>query len=144
MFWERTGEDGDPDGIDAQAEVIVSLCRSLMDGGIQFQLGWNDTDRNLCILHEIRDMDELVGIIPRLLRATGRQSGVSGAALLLQTRPEALCAHMVYLAREPQSEVVEMQRYGHVTMLVCGEEAPEGAILFNEMDYPRQLTQIEI
>ena len=144
VFWERTGEDGDPDGIDAQAEVIVSLCRSLMDGGIQFQLGWNDTDRNLCILHEIRDMDELVGIIPRLLRATGRQSGVSGAALLLQTRPEALCAHMVYLAREPQSEVVEMQRYGHVTMLVCGEEAPEGAILFNEMDYPRQLTQIEI
>lgn len=144
VFWERTGESGDPDSIDAQAEVIISLCRSLMDSGIQFNLGWNDTDRNFCILHEIRDMDELVGVIPRLLRATGAKDGVSGAALLLQTRPEALCAHMVYIAESPQSEVMEMQRYGHVTMLVCGEDAPEGAILFNEEDYGHQLTLIEI
>ena len=144
VFWERTGESGEPDMIDAQAEVIISLCRSLMDGGIQFTLGWNDTDRNLCVLHEIRDMDELVGVIPRLLRATGTKNGVSGAALLLQTRSEALCAHMVYIAEMPQNEVMEMQRYGHVTMLVCGEEAPQGAILFNEEDYTQQLTQIEI
>ena len=144
VFWERTGESGDPDIIDAQAEVIVSLCRSLLDSGIQFTIGWNDTDRNYCITHEIRDMDELVGVIPRLLRATGAKDTVSGAALLLQTRPEALCAHMVYIAEEPQSEVMEMQRHGHVTMLVCGEDAPAGAILFNEEDYAQQLTQIEI
>ena len=144
VFWERTGESGDPDVIDAQAEVVISLCRSLMDSGIQFTIGWNDTDRKLCILHEIRDMDELVGIIPRLLRATGAKTGVSGAALLLQTRPEALCAHMVYIAEQPQNEVMDMQRFGHVTMLVCSDEAPEGAVLFNEMDYAQQLTQIEI
>lgn len=144
VFWERTGESGDPDIIDAQAEVLISLCRSLIDSGIQFTIGWNDTDRNYCITHEIRDMDELVGVIPRLLRATGAQDTASGAALLIQTRPEALCAHMVYIAEEPQNEVMEMQRYGHVTMLVCGEEAPEGAIVFNEEDYAQQLTQIEI
>ena len=144
VFWERTGESGDPDVIDAQAEVIISLCRSLMDSGIQFTIGWNDTDRNYCITHEIRDMDELVGVIPRLLRATGAKDTASGAALLIQTRPEALCAHMVYIAEEPQNEVMEMQRYGHVTMLVCGKEAPQGAILFNEEDYAQQLTQIEI
>ena len=144
VFWERTGESGDPDVIDAQAEVIISLCRGLMDSGIQFTIGWNDTDRNYCITHEIRDMDELVGVIPRLLRATGAKDTASGAALLIQTRPEALCAHMVYIAEAPQNGVVEMQRYGHVTMLVCGGEAPQGAILFNEEDYAQQLTQIEI
>lgn len=144
VFWERTGESGDLDRIDAQAEVVISLCRSLMDGGIQFTIGWNDTDRNLCILHEIHDMDELVGIIPRLLRATGSKDGVGGAALLMQTRPEALCAHMVYLAEQPQSEVMDMQRFGHVTALVCGENAMEDAVLFNEEDYIHQLTQIEI
>ena len=77
-------------------------------------------------------------------QATGAKDTASGAALLLQTRPEALCAHMVYIAEEPQNEVMEMQRYGHVTMLVCGEEAPQGAIVFNEEDYAQQLTQIEI
>lgn len=144
VFWERTGESDDPARIDAQAEVVISLCRSLVDMGIQFTVGWNDTDRNLCITHQIREMDEFVGIIPRLLRATGTKEGVSGAGLLLQTRSDALCAHMVYIAETPQSEVMEMQRYGHVTMLLCGETALEGSLCFNESDYVKQLTEIEI
>ena len=144
LFWERTGESNDPARIDAQAEVVISLCRSLVDMGIQFTVGWNDTDRNLCITHQIREMDEFVGIIPRLLRATGTNEGVSGAGLLMQTRSDALCAHMVYIAETPQSEVMEMQRYGHVTMLLCGAAALEGSLFFNESDYIKQLTEIEI
>ena len=144
VFWERTGESGNPARIDAQAEVIISLCRALADNGVPFTLGWNDTDRNLCITHRIRDLDEFVAIIPRLLRATGTKTGMSGAALLMQTRAEALCAHMVYLAETPQSEVADMQRYGHVTVLLCGETGMDGAICFNETDYTVQLTEIEI
>jgi len=144
VFWERTGEGDNPALIDAQAEVVISLCRSLIDNGIQFVMGWNDTDRNLCITHRIRDLDEFVAIIPRLLRATGSRNGVSGAALLMQTKPEALCAHMVYIAEQPQGEVTEMQRYGHVTMLLCGDTALDGAICFNETDYIHQLNEIEI
>ena len=144
VFWERTGESGNPALIDAQAEVVISVCRSLVDSGIQFTVGWNDTDRNLCILHEIREMDEFVGIIPRLLRATGSKEGISGAGLLTQTRADALCAHMVYIAETPQSEVAEMQRCGHVAMLLCGDAAAEGALYFNEHNYVHQLTEFEI
>ena len=144
VFWERTGESDNPARIDAQAEVIVSLCRALADNGVQFTVGWNDTDRNLCITHRIRDLDEFVAIIPRLLRATGAKEGMSGAGLLMQTRTEALCAHIVYLAETPQSEVAEMQRYGHVTMLLCGEQGMDGALCFNERDYIQQLQEIEI
>lgn len=144
VFWERTGESNDAALIDAQAEVVISLCRSLVDSGIQFTVGWNDTDRNLCILHRIREMDEFVGIIPRLLRATGCKEGVSGVGLLMQTRADALCSHMVYIAQTPQSEVADMQRYGRVTMLLCSEENWADAVYFNETDYLHQLTEIEI
>lgn len=144
VFWERTGESSDPARIDAQAEVVISLCRSLMDSGIQFTMGWNDTSRNVCILHELRDMDDLVGIVPRILRATGSKEGAGGASLLVQTRPEALCEHMVYIAQQAQPDVIQMQQYGHVTMLICGDQAPEGAVLFQEYAYAQQLTQIEI
>jgi len=144
VFWERTGESDDPALIDAQAEVVISLCRSLVDSGVQFNIGWNDTDRNLCMLYRIREMDELVGIIPRLLRATGKMQAESGAGLLMQTRMDALCAHMVYIAETPQDEVMDMQRYGHVTMLLCGETAGDGAIYFDEKEYLRQLSEIEI
>lgn len=144
VFWERTGESDDPAVMDAQAEVMVSLCRSLTDSGIQFHVGWNDTDRNLCILHRIQDMDELIAVIPRILRATGAKEGVSGAGLLMQSRVDALCAHMVYLANTPQNEVSDMQRYGHVTMLLCGGAASDDAVCFNEKDYQRQLAEIQI
>lgn len=144
VFWERTGESRDPGVIDAQAEVVISLCRSLIDSGIQFVVGWNDTDRNLCVLHRIREMDEFVGIIPRLLRATGSREGISGAGLLMQTRADALCAHMVYIAQEPQSEVLDMRQYGRVTMLLCGETMLDGAMRFDEKDYIHQLSEIEI
>lgn len=144
VFWERTGGNRNPDRIDAQAEVVVSLCRSLIDCGIQFTVGWNDPERNQCVLHRISNMDEFVGVTPRILRASGAESGISGAGLLLQTRPEALCAHMVYLAEQPGSEVLDLQHYGRVTMLLCGEPTMDGAIYFNEADYLQQLTEIEI
>ena len=115
-----------------------------MDSGIQFTIGWNDTDRNLCILHEIRDMDELVGIIPRLMRATGVKESVSGAGLLLQTGGAPLCAHMVYIAEEPQSEVMELQRFGHVTMLLCGKTSLDSAVMFDPEHYQEQLSQIDL
>lgn len=144
VFWERIGESGDPNLIDAQAETVVSVCRSLLDEGIQFTIGWNDTDRNLCILHEIRDLDELVGVIPRLLRATGAKEGISGAGLLLQTHPEALCGHVVYIAEEPQSEVKGIQHYSYVTALLCGKTNMDGAVLFDAARYREQLNKIEI
>ena len=144
VFWERTGENGDPSMIDAQAEVVISLCRSLMDNGIQFTLAWNDTERNLLVRHFLKDMDELVAVIPRLLCATGAKDGVGGVSLLLQTGMDALCGHMVYIAQEPQSDSMELQRYGYVTMLLCGEKVLDGAIRFDPYDYVQQLGQIEI
>lgn len=144
VFWERTGESDEREVIDAQAEIIVSLCKALLDQSIQFTIGWNDTDRNLCILHEIRDMEELVGIIPRLMRATGRKDGVSGAELLLQTGGHALCGHMVYLAQEPQQGAGELCRYGHVTMLLGGETSLAGARMFDPVNYKEQLSQIDL
>ena len=144
VFWERTGGSGDPERIDAQAEVVVSLCKGLLDQSVQFTVGWNDTDRNLCVLHEIRDMDELIGIVPRLMRATGTKAGISGAELLLQTGAHALCGHMVYLAEEPQQGVAELERYGHVTKLLCGETVLSDALIFDAVNYEMQLAQITI
>lgn len=144
VFWERTGEPADQALIDAQAEVIVSVCRGLIDQGMVFSVGWNDTDRDLCIVHEIPDMDALVGILPRLMRATGKPDGVSGADLLVRTRPDALCSHMLYLAAEPSAETQQMREFGNVTMLVCSENAPADSIIFDAVHYPQQLSQIDL
>lgn len=144
VFWERTGETSDAESLDAQAEVIVSLCKALVDRSIQFTVGWNDTDRNLCILHEIRCLGDLVAIIPRLMRATGVREGVSGAELLLQIGAHALCAHMVYLAENAPEGVSELEQYGSVTKLLCGSAALNDAVAFDAHNYAMQLSQIEL
>ena len=144
VFWERTGQSGNVKRIDAQAETVVSVCRSLADGGIQFTLGWNDTEGNVCVLHEICGMEDLVGVIPSLLRAAGQRDGVGGASLLVQTRPDALCGHMVYIGEEPCADVLQMQRLGHVTALLCGESPLEGSIPFDVGRYREQLGEIDV
>lgn len=143
VFWERTGESGDPAQIDAQAEVVISLCESLLDQSIQFTIGWNDTDRTLCVLQEIHDLDELIGIIPRILRATGTREGVSGAQLLQSTCGD-LPAHLIYIAEEPQNAILEFQAFCQVTMLLCGETQMADEIRFDASNYQTQLMQIEI
>ena len=144
VFWERTGQSGSVRRIDAQAETVVSACRSLSDSGVQFTIGWNDTDSNVCVLHEICGMEDLVGVIPRLLCAAGRKDGVGGASLLVQTRPDALCGHMVYIGEEPCADVLQMQRLGHVTALLCGESPLEGSIPFDVGRYREQLGEIDV
>ena len=143
LFWERWGQSGDPDRTDAQAEVLVSLCRNLMEQSIRFTVGWNDTKTNKCIFKELRDMDELIGFLPRLLCTPGMKGGASGVSLLLNSG-ELLPAHIVYIAQEPGSEVVELCRTSRVTMLLCGETQPEEAIHFDPEHYEEQLSQIEI
>ena len=143
LFWERTEPEETVQSIDAQAEVIVSIARALLEQDVQFRLGWNDTEENRCILHEIRELDDLIAILPRLLSAAGSSECDSGAALLLQTRPDALCGHMVYVAHTPAAEVLDWSSYGHLTVLAVSNGGVD-AIRFDETNYPTQLAVLVI
>lgn len=143
LFWERTEPEENAQSIDAQAEVLVSIARALLEQDVQFRLGWNDTEENRCILHEIRELDDLIAILPRLLSAAGSGECDSGAALLLQTRPDALCCHMVYVAHTPAAEVLDWSSYGHLTVLAVSNGGVD-AIRFDETNYPTQLAVLVI
>jgi hypothetical protein len=75
--------------------------------------------------------------------AGGIKEGVSGASILMGSGAE-LPAHIVYLAEEPQREVLELRRCSHVTMLLCGRTQLDNAICFEPVNYQEQLSQIEI
>lgn len=143
IFWERTAPEETPGTLDAQAEAVVSLGRALLEQDVQFRLGWNDTKENRCILHEIRVLDDLIAVLPRLLSAQGSGECDAGAALLMQTRAEALCSHMVYIAHAPAPEVLEWQSYGRLAVLAASDGCVD-AIQFDETNYPAQLAVLVI
>ena len=143
VFWERTSPGETLPSIDAQAEVIVSIGRACLQQDVQFRLGWNDTKENRCILHEIRELDDLIAILPRLLSAQGSGDCDSGAALLVQTQPDVLCSHMIYVAHTPAPEVLDWNGFGRLTVLAASD-GYDGAVRFDENNYPTQLAALVI
>ena len=143
LFWERRGKES-PEMTDAQVETIVSIAHALLEQSVQFRLGWNDTAENRCIIHEIADLDDLIGVMPRLLSAAEDTRCDSGASLLLQTQPDALCSHMVYLASVPAPEVLDWQHHGYLTVLSGEPTAAEHEINFDSEHYAHQLGVLEL
>ena len=136
VFWERTGQSGDRNRTDAQAEVVATVCRSLLQQELAFTLGWNEEQG--CILQDVADLDTFVGILPRILGACGRPEGVSGVRLLLQTG--RFWSQTVFVGENFTEEGLP----GHVTWLTCGNQAPADAVAFDTENYETQLSQLGI
>ena len=124
VFWERT-QTAAPEQSDAQADVVITACRSLLESGVQFTVCWNDAQEQQCVSQPVRSVDELTGLLPRLLSA-GTAQGESGAALFSRS-----------------SDAAELGRFGRLTILSCGADAPE-AITFDAEHYAEQLSELEI
>ena len=118
---------------DAEAEIVVSLCRNLLAQSVQFTLCWNENGQ--LVRHLVRDLDELIALLPRLLTAKA-DAGISGAQLLLQTVPAGAYSHLIYISGEQPADP-DLQTLGHLTALVCGTD-------FNETNYPDQLSELTI
>ena len=136
VFWERTEENPTADRTDAEAEIVVSVCRNLLSQSVQFTVGWNEGDTGRCVFQQIRDMDDLIGLLPRLFTAKAT-TGVSGASLLLQEVPAGSWSHLIYVSGEQQAETEQLSSIGRLTALICGER-------FNEKDYAAQLSELEL
>mgnify|MGYP000484168290 CR=1 FL=1 len=133
LFWERTEESPTSTRTDAEAEIVVSLCRNLLAQSVQFTLCWNENGQ--LIRHLVRDLDELIALLPRLLTAKA-EPGLSGAQLLLQATPAGAYSHLIYISGELPADP-NLQTLGHLTALVCGAD-------YTETNYPDQLSELTI
>ena len=140
IFWERTGDSGDLRRTDAQAEAVLTICKTLLDQSMQFTVGWNDTNEQRCVLHGIHDLDDLIGLTPRLLMARGQTEGISGAELLLQTLGEQEYSYTVYIG-ETCTAAPLLANMGRFTVLCCGGD---DGIRFDPEQYPAQLAQLDL
>lgn len=143
VFWERTEEAPTAGKTDAQAEVLTSLCHSLLEQSVQFTVCWNEPEKGRCVFHTIRDMDELVGLLPRLFTARAAR-GESGASLLLQTVQPGSFSHLLCVTDRIYPQTEELSALGRLTVLTCGGETPENGVCFDENDYASQLAELMV
>lgn len=147
VFWERTtAEEETAEEADRQAEIVVTACKALVEQSIHFTMIWNDTRNDLCKVFEIKDMDDLIGLVPRLLQARSRAGGVSGAEAFLHTVGEGVYSHILYIADTPTALAGELERLGRLTQL-CPDANKAGdgqAIYYDPARYMDALMEIEI
>jgi len=136
IFWERAGES-DVQSTDAQAEVVITACRALVSQSVQFTVAWNDVEQDVCVLQEVRDMEDLIGLMPRLLAARGKADAPCGAGLLVQSSGEATFSHILYVAGQLLEESAGLGQLGRVTPLICGRD-------FTADNYAQRLMDLEI
>lgn len=143
VFWERTEEAPTVRKTDAQAEALTSICHSLLEQSVQFTVCWNEPENGRCVFHTIRDMDDLVGLLPRLFTARAGQ-GESGASLLLQSVQAGSFSHLICVTDRLYPQTEELSALGRLTVLTCGGETPENGICFDENDYASQLAELVV
>ena len=139
VYWDRANRLSAAGKMDAQAEVTVTLCRTLLDNSISFTIGWNEPAEQRCILHSVAGMDDVVALMPRMLSVQGTEMGLSGAELLLENLAGRNYSRIIYICEEASPAVDTLRQLSHVTLLCC---ADSGGIVFDEENYQDQLAEL--
>lgn len=143
VFWERT-QTATPEETDAQADAVISVCQTLLEDGLSFTVAWNDGESGGCVLQELRSLDDLAALLPRLL-AAGETEGASGAELLLRSCGEAVISHILYITGPVAREALQLGQLGRLTVLSCRPETEaQGALIFDPEHYREQLAELEL
>lgn len=147
VFWERMGVQADAARTDAQAEAVVTLCRSLLSQGAPFTLAWNEAGSARCVSFALRELDDLIGVLPRLLSAAKVASGAPGYTLLAQAEELEAASHLVYITENTIPDAAAqtaLRRFGRVSILTCGDTAPDTGVVFDAEHYAQQLQTLTI
>ena len=92
-------------------------------------------------------MDDLIGLMPRLLSAAPYAEGLSSAEAFCRTAEEP-AAHIVYIAESVPPEAEPLKDLGRVTALLSEAEAlaPEGFAVYalSAADEASRLMELEI
>ena len=148
LFWERRVPNISRVRQDAQAEALISLCRALLAMDVQFTIAWNER-AGRCVMQPVRELDDLVALLPRLFSAAAFTDGPDGAELYCGTERAHAFAHVVYLGETVSPVLDRVSPYGLTTALVCGgtaEGAPEGIAVhsFAPNACAQALTELEL
>ena len=124
----------------------MTLCRSLLSQGAPFTLAWNEAGGARCVSFVLRELDDLIGVLPRLLSAAA-VTGAPGYTLLVQAEELPAAAHLVYITNDTVPDTAAqtaLRRFGTLRILYCGDEPTPDGVHFDAVQYARQLETLTI
>lgn len=144
IFWDKNTEISNGKEMDAMAECMVSVCQEILNQGITFTVGW--TEEKLCVFENIDTDDQLLAVIPRMLKHGADTSSGSGAFLNAQAGGYGSYGKVIYLAGSYPDDLEPFSE-GELSLLLCKKEkfaAEYTAVFFDAEHYEEDLEMIEL
>ena len=145
VFWERCrGEGGEtPDQSDAMAEVLVTVCRALLQQGVGCRVVWNDDDGVGLFDLELREESDLYPMLPKLLSAavTGGDDGVER---FLQVNGPARGCRVLFIGSRVPARLPELGAGAVTSLLCCEGEGAGRTVRFTPEGYAKELYELDL
>ena len=106
-----------PEQSEALASLTVSVCRSLSDEGMDYQLVWNDPAAEQCMSKAVQFESDLAEAIPHFLTGPVSNTDKSCAELYLQTVGNINSTHVIYISCGVQGKTLGVLADCNVTDL---------------------------
>lgn len=117
LFWDKNAADADAREMDVLAETASSIAQAISEQGITYCLGW--TEGRTCEFENIENGDDLLQVIPRMIKTGRDDEAESGARLCTQIAKTKDFGKVVYFAKD-MPEDFEQIGSGDMTMILCG------------------------
>lgn len=95
LFWDKNTTEASAKEMDAMAEVVTSVAQDIGSQGIPYTLGWTEGD--LIILEDVDRSEDLLSLIPRMIKTGGKNS--ESSSVNIQGNNE-MFGKVIYVSKE--------------------------------------------
>lgn len=144
LFWERENIDNRETAAQSSAmvEVVVSICRAIIEQGVFCRIIWNEKGQDTYSELLIREEDDLYAMLPKLLSAGGSEESV--VDLYLRLTGQENQSRIVYVGTHKSAMLENLCDGESLTSFICVEEDAneEGTYCFSPENMEEQLYEI--
>ena len=107
---------------DTLGEILLSLCQTLVEEEISFEVGWQNHEENAFMRYRITTMDDLSGILDKMFRASACEGALDAFTCYTEAFGSSEFEHLLYISRFIPSSIDSFIGDGQLTAIICAED----------------------
>ena len=142
----------EPQVLDTIIEITVSLCQTMLEEEITFDIAWYDHDEQALVSRHINDTDDLSGLLGKLMSARSMPNDLNATERYSEKYGEASFEHVIYISPYLTEGIYSFAGEGRATAIICQSTAEVSLVDDGNMmtyycspeTYVRELAYLEI
>ena len=116
------GIEAKADVNDAMAEILLSLTQAMTEEEITYEIGWQDHDSNSFFLSRVTSMEELTGVVNKLLRTRHVNNDVDALTSYIEEYGENSFEHILYISPHLPNGFDQLVGDSQTTAIICTKD----------------------